>query len=380
MSTPIKVIFVASTLQRTGPTNQLLNLVKNLDPNRFDPHIITLSPEPSDSLKQQFIEHRVAVTTLNLSRFKAFFSCSNRIIDIAQRTRAGLIHTQGIRADIIASNSAFLCFPRIATLRNYPQIDYPLTYGRVPGHIMARIHSQRLRKLDLTVGVSTAVTENLKDLAPGTRATTVMNGVDNDFFTPAVQPEKDRIRRDLAIPSSTTVWIASGHLSERKDPLTLVKSFKKAFGNDSSQLLLLIGAGPLESAIRELAEDSINIRVEGRVAHVKNYLQTSDFYVSASIGEGLPNAALEAMACGLPVLLSDISPHQQLVDMDTNIGTTFRTRDVDGLVNGLHYMLGSDSSTMRQSVLDLTEHQLSAHAMAANYQALYDRLLNQELS
>lgn len=372
---PATVVYLVSTLKRTGPTTQLFNLVKNLDSNRFRPQIVTLSPEPADSLKSRFLTHGIDVIALDLSRLQGLFSANNHVRAVIGETGAQLVHTQGIRADSIASNLNVSGLSRLATLRNYPQIDYPLTYGRVLGKLMALVHTHRLRKLNLTVGVSRAVSENLKSLAPDAKTTTVMNGVDTVFFSPADQSEKHRIRDQLGIPSDRTVWIASGHLSERKDPLTLVEGFRKAFGGDDSQLLVLIGAGPLEAATSELAEGSANIRLEGRVSDVKSYLRASDFYVSASVGEGLPNAALEAMACGLPVLLSDIAPHRQLLKMDARIGADFCTSDVGSLQKAFRQMLSYDTTAMRQSAINLTEQQLSASAMADNYQKLYDQLL-----
>ena len=80
--------------------------------------------------------------------------------------------------------------------------------------------------------------------------------------------------------------------------------------------LAIIGNGPCEAELKQLAEDSgIADRVSfvGRIPREDVYreLLQSDLFVSTSYGEGLPIAVLEAMACGLPAILSDIPPHRE---------------------------------------------------------------------
>ena len=86
-------------------------------------------------------------------------------------------------------------------------------------------------------------------------------------------------------------------------------------------LLLLIGDGPLREACAEQGVDSV--LVTGQVDNVQDYLRASDVYVSSSMTEGMPLGVLEAMACGLPVLLSDIAAHRELSG-----GNSERTRAV----------------------------------------------------
>lgn len=49
----------------------------------------------------------------------------------------------------------------------------------------------------------------------------------------------------------------------------------------------------------------------------------SDIMISASLAEGLPNSVLEGLACGLPILFSDITPHQEIYYRDTAIENCF---------------------------------------------------------
>ena len=66
----VRLLFLASTLRRGGPTTQLLNIVRYLDGDRFEPVVVTLSPEPADSMRSSFENLGVRVESLLLSRLR----------------------------------------------------------------------------------------------------------------------------------------------------------------------------------------------------------------------------------------------------------------------------------------------------------------------
>ena len=69
----IRLAYVVSTLGRTGPTRQLLNLIKHLDRERFQAEVITMSPNPPGNLEQDFLDLGITVHTLALSRLAGVF-------------------------------------------------------------------------------------------------------------------------------------------------------------------------------------------------------------------------------------------------------------------------------------------------------------------
>src|SRR5690606_9558118 len=97
------ILYIVSTLKRSGPTNQLFNIIIYLDRSVFEPVLITLSPEPEDSRWQDYQSLGVQMHSLNLSRLGGLFFAKSNLEKLIKKIQPDLIHTQGIRADFLIS-------------------------------------------------------------------------------------------------------------------------------------------------------------------------------------------------------------------------------------------------------------------------------------
>lgn len=364
-----KIVYVVSTLKLSGPTNQLFNIVVNLDSTRFDAHIITLSPEPEESRWNDFMSAGVKVYSLGLSRLSGLILARAKLRRLISEIKPDLIHTQGLRGDVLSAGLGSIA-PRVCTVRNIPQQDYAMTYGKVAGRLMSHNHVKAMRELDMCVGVSEAVSANLQDKFGLVNVATIQNGVDTGVYDMPSVTDKRHLRERLGLPLEGRIWISSGHLSSRKDPLFLIQAWMRWF-RETGDHLLFIGTGPLERDCREMSGEAGNIHIAGRVQNVSEYLKASDYFISASKAEGLPNAVLEALACGLPVLLSDIGPHRELWEMSPEVGNLFALDDEVQLLKGLDAIRGSDAQKLAAAAHALAHEQLSARAMSRKYQQTY---------
>ncbi len=374
----VRVLYVVSTLKRSGPTSQLYNVINDLDRSRFEPHLITLSPESEASDWEQFAQIGVKLYSLNLSRLHGFFLSKYKLNNLIKKIKPDLIHTQGIRADVLAS-SLKIKIPKVTTIHNYPQEDYLMTYGSFQGKIMLKKHISAFKKLDLCLCVSGSVERNINKVFLVDNTYAIPNGVKTDIFFPVGVGNKKIKRDELNLPSVSKIWISSGHLSSRKDPMFLIQQWKKIYPNDRLNILLFVGGGELEPVCRGAAEGLENIIIKGRVSNVADYLQASDYYISASKAEGLPMAAIEALSVGLPCFLSDIAPHQEIVTMDEAIGCLFGLGDPESFKANLKRLQSLEYSIMREAALKLTVTNLSAKTMSNSYQVQYEKLIANNL-
>lgn len=141
----------------------------------------------------------------------------------------------------------------------------------------------------------------------------IENGVDNQFFVPVDRgKETDRI----------TILFVS-RLIEGKGLQYLMPELPRiqesVHQNSNREIeLVIVGDGPYRAALEEVAakaEVSGIVRFEGRKdkEQVRQYYQTADLFVLPSLSEGMPNVVLEAMASGLPIVMTPCEGSKELV-------------------------------------------------------------------
>jgi glycosyltransferase involved in cell wall biosynthesis len=364
-----KILYIVSTLKRSGPTNQLLYIIKYLDKTKFDSMVLTLSPEPKeDSMKNYFIDVLdVKVESLGFSRLKGLLFAKSYIKKFIKEHNIDIVHSQGIRADVFMSS--IIDIPRIATLRNYPYYDYPMTYGNIKGFIMAKMHLSYLKKIDVSIVVSKSISNMLKELN-NYDIDFVRNGIDTQRFE---NLDKETLRKKLGIDQDIKLFVSVGHLSSRKDPVTVIKAFQKA--NIEYSKLIFLGDGALKYECANLIQNNKSIQIIGKVDNVHEYLGASNYFVSASLAEGLPNTVLEAMACGLPCVLSNIPPHLEIHKINTESSLMFKIKDVNELSKKLKKIINKDYEVMSKASKEIAFNNLSAEIMSENYQKIYNKLI-----
>lgn len=138
---------------------------------------------------------------------------------------------------------------------------------------------------------------------PVDRVTIIPNYVDTDIFCP--KPDDDHSSRRICFV---------GRLDEQKNPFALLEAIK---GLDVE--LVIVGNGPLGEPLRmEVDTNGLPVRFLGNVPHSRlpQVLNSAALFVLPSHYEGHPKALLEAMACGLPVIGTDVPGIRELIVHD----------------------------------------------------------------
>lgn len=363
------ILYIVSRLRPSGPTNQLYYILKHLEEN-FNAKVLTLSPEPEDTELPRFRELGVDYETLGLSRWEGLLYGPKRLRQVANEYNPDIVHTQGIRADTLSA--LFLSeYPRITTIRNYPYDDYPAKFGTIQGEAMAVEHTQMYRRIDYPVACSQTIANLMRP--HGIDAKPIQNGVDTEKFSPVDNSEKRRLRNHLNIPESKTVFISVGSLIPRKNPTYVIEGFQRSDIEDG--MLLMLGDGPVRKECERLAARNNRVRLEGWKDSVIEYLGAADYFVSASSSEGLPNTVLEALAVGLPVILSDIEPHQEILQQNPFVGFDFGIENSYFLARLLESVINEDYSSRSSAARSVILENFSSNEMSNQYRQHYKRII-----
>lgn len=136
-------------------------------------------------------------------------------------------------------------------------------------------------------------------------------------FSPPSPAEKRALRRAMELPENSLVLIYAAEFSGRKNQKMLISAMPEL----PNTVLLLPGRGALLDECRVLAQQqdvADRVRFPGFASNIEQYYRAADLCVSSSRSEGLPFNVMEAMACGLPAVLSDVKGHEDLVRSGEN--------------------------------------------------------------
>jgi glycosyltransferase involved in cell wall biosynthesis len=172
-----------------------------------------------------------------------------------------------------------------------------------------------------------------------------------------------------------------GRLHPQKGLDTLMKAITQLrvnFDIENIQLQL-VGDGPIRDVLKDQA-DELGILSQvgflGESDQVDKFLQGSDIFVLPSRAEGISNALLEAMACGLPVLVSDIPGNRDVVENDFN-GLRFTVDNPHSLAQNIFLLLNDMDLRRRlgQEARATVENRYSLDFVAEKYMDLYQELI-----
>lgn len=357
MTTKIKLLIINSTLEKSGLTNVILNICKNIDYQKFDVNILTLSMEPASSLWSSFKKLPINIESLNLNRIDWIFKGKTALINKVNEIKPDIIQTISFRGTVSAIKY-LNSYKIVSTLQADIHKNYTDTYGKIIGNYIANQELNAFKNANCKIVCSNSLKQVYSSQISDINV--IQNGIDNSIFNKIDYKQKNELRTKLGYENNNTIFISVGALSNRKDPLTIIEAFKKSsIGRDSK--LLFLGNGPLLSQCIS-ASEGLNIEFIGNVDNTHEYYKMADAFISASSSEGLPNSVLEAGMCGLFCYLSNIPQHTEIFEEVKTQAVFFNC----GNINELAKQIDNYQTTKSEKSIDF-----NALKMAKQYEEIY---------
>ena len=371
-----RVVHVNHSLGTGGLENGLVNLVNRTPPGRYRHAILCLTE--SGSFERRLSDPSVPVVALRQAPGHRF----GDYLEVWRALRAlepAIVHTRNLSA-LEAQVPAFF-LPGVKRVHGVHGRDVFDLEGKNRKYNLLR------KAIRPFVGQYTTVSRDLRRWlievigVPPERVVQIYNGVDQERFRPG--PRRPQLAPPGFLGEGSLVVGTVGRLAAVKDQATLLRAFARLCEDDAGLAkrlrLVLVGDGPEREPLEALAAElGIGERTwfAGDRDEVAELLRLFDLFVLPSLGEGISNTILEAMATGLPVVATEVGGNPELVIPGEN-GLLVPSADADALAQALLALLrdARRRRTMGEASLARVRRDFHWDRTVARYLEVYDRLL-----
>jgi len=303
-------------------------------------HFVTYNqPARLDLFSENLFYHEVSVSNYPLFDFPPYeLALASRLVDVVRHEQLDVLH---VHYAIPHASAAFMAKQILMTYGIYIPVVTTLH-----GTDITLVGKDRTFKPVVTFSINqsdgvTAVSQNLKDdtykfFDIKKDILVIPNFIDLTRFS--LKP-KDHFKKAIA-PSGEKILVHTSNFRKVKRTEDVVKIFAKVIKKIPSKLLM-VGDGPERSMCEQLCRDlgvTDNVRFLGKQDAVEEILSVSDLFLMPSQSESFGLAALEAMACKVPVISSNAGGLPEL-NVDGVTGFLKEPGDVDGMAEKAIFIL-----------------------------------------
>lgn len=353
---PVRVVHLVNTLEIGGLERVVLDLVRCRTRDVYSMRVICV--DNAGVLRPQFENLGVPVETIGTEG-----SVPRRIFRLARRLRQlrpHVVHTHNPKAHLHGSLASRLAgVPLVVhTKHGRGYADRPLfaAFSRLASRWTAEF---------IAVSEDAALIAHELEGVPTGKLRVIHNGIDTDRF--AIRDARPAYAERRAVTVS--------RLDLVKDQATLLRAMRRAVDQAPEFQLDIVGDGPTKAELVRLRQDlglTEHVRFHGYREDVGRFLRAADFFVLSSISEGVSLALLEAMACGLPAVATDVGGNREVV-MPGETGYLVPARSPDLLAKMMLRIQADHGGLERmgRAARARVEQHFNLRSVVAAYEAVY---------
>lgn len=299
-----RILHLITRLPVGGAENVLVDIVRRLNPARYESLVCCI--QAKGELSGEIEKLGVPLRCLGRMRSKRFdWRAVRDLIRLVREERIAIVHSHLYHANLYGRIAAYLAgVPAVAHVHNvYGQ---PKLHRRLLNRLLARATAR-------VIAVSDEIREDLirHDAIDAPKISVIHNAIDLRRVDTELSREQARAR--LGVSEEQLLIGCVGRLEQQKGHRFLLEacSLLKDDGDLWPRLRVIVaGDGRLREELEKQAEAlglASSVRFLGTRHDVPEILRALDLYVMPSLWEGLSIAMLEAMAAGLPIIISDVS-------------------------------------------------------------------------
>jgi sugar transferase (PEP-CTERM/EpsH1 system associated) len=370
MMQPIRILHCIFTSGVGGLEMGVVKLVNNITAPDISHAICTFTEQDADG--GNCLE---SVTNTHCRVYKLNRRCGNdirlvsQLMGVIKDFRPTVVHTRNWATYVEGALAAILT----AT----PALVHGEHGTPSPGRLRHRLAYRALAcRTKVVVAVSEALAQVYKSICRSwaSEVRTIHNGVDERRYVPPASLAAAKVA--LGLPPTSPVIGSVGRFVPVKGFDVLLQSMKRITKAMPEAVLLLVGDGPEKASLRDIAKGCglvDNVLFVGQRNNVVPYYQAMDVYVNSSHSEGISNGILEALACGVPVVGTDVGGTPEIVRCVENGAALVPPNNPDALYSALINHLEDESSRQlyRESARNAVCKHFSLGQMISQYEKLY---------
>lgn len=368
----INLVHAVLDMDIGGLQRLITQMTLAMDRDLFNVEIVCMNREGcfADALRS----HGITVTLLQKNQHRADLWYPVRLAAFLRRKKA----------HILQMHPGVFIFGALAGKMAFTPCTVYTEHGRAVIDDPVRQIEDKLavRLVDQVVAVSSNLNDMLVERikAPRRKLVTIINGIATDMF--AQRPRPATLVREFGVPPECRVIGTVARLDEVKDQLSMIRAFEIVCRRVGDCRLFLVGDGPLRDELTAyINQQNLQSRViiTGQRNDVPDFLNLFDVFVLSSLSEGTSISLLEAMASGVPPVVTRVGGNPDIVEHGVE-GLVVEPRDPEALADAITKLLSERELHERfaKKCMAKAERDYSIARMVRSYCRMYLEILHRK--